>query len=147
MIQHPMLSRFSIFVEKGAFQVPNLVFAFNSTSVSSSKNTAALVSRYSARRRGSSGERRRSLLRASTHSSSRCFIINHLGENGRKNIPKNRIQAGINCSASGTRHETGLSPRQVCPCASVALKVPSKLIAPLGTPAGLQSDPPTKCIL
>ena len=146
MIQHPMLRRLNMFAVKRARHAPNLLLLLYSASVSSSKRTVALISRYSARRRGSSGARRRSLDRADMHSSSRCFIMSQRGEKGRKNIPKKRIQAGMSWSARGRRHEMLFSPRQVVLWASVQSKVPSGKYPLFGKPAGSQFDPPTKCI-
>ena len=48
MIQQPMLRRLNMFAERSARQAPNLLSLLYSASVSSSKRTAVLISRYSA---------------------------------------------------------------------------------------------------
>lgn len=135
-----------MFALKRARHAPNLFSLLYSASVSSSKITAALISRYSARRRGSSGERRRSLESEAIHSSSRCFIMSQRGGNGRKSIPKKSIHAEINWRARGRRQDIVFSPRQVVLWAAFQSNVPSGSIPLFGSPAGRQSDPPTKCI-
>ena len=95
-VPQPSTKRFNMFGANSAFHGASFPpFWMASASDSSSKSTAALISRISARRRGSFGGSLLSLERAAVASSSRCLDISQRGEKGKKNIPKKRIQANM----------------------------------------------------
>lgn len=73
----------------------------------------ALISRYSFVRSGLFVDCRRSLESAWRASSSRSFISSHLGESGKKSIPRPSVRAGMIWMASGRRQDASDWPVQM----------------------------------
>lgn len=73
----------------------------------------ALISRYSFVRSELLVDWRRSLDNAWRASSSRSFISSHLGESGKKSIPRPSVKAGMIWMASGRRQDASDWPVQM----------------------------------